>query len=575
MIKLLNSIVDDKRRLIGFIAEGKDKEFDGFTDEKIQKPVRLSWLADRNFKNNQVAVSNNGIQQLANFKINELPMVAITPDGYVNVDNSMKLIGRYMSNNKVVGFDVELAGDKARYTYKNVIDLSFWFKPENFIVKTSSTGKMFITGKPGVKLGDLPTEVIGEKSKAKRPRSGATAPTSVDGHIDNVFDIMDLYSYIQSLNGQVLMLPTEKYVRTGTATTAAASTFIEMGIGEVASPFIEVGETKLNANTNFKKPGMVNVPAGGGSIPVQTFVYRKKTIFRNGDNHIKKFGVVIPKSKSDEFVQAFSKGMVITPITDNNITQPFSALIGRNDVDFFEVDATKVDMFSKDKIKNSILTNKQIYELTDSLYRDKLIAKYLGTRAGLLKELKNAGVMIEEASGRQIMPMFAAMNDEFRNSLEACGIDLYTGSFTDTQPVDRSSKSKGDKKIDDTVSIQYAIDGKDAGKITYKMMDNGSDKVPADILKLVETFKNIADDAEKARKARELLRKTEKHMDEIKLKLWMHKCAMFIEGKYEKIHTHNKTQWALNTKKRTKAKFYNCLDPQAEGLMVGLENVDI
>ena len=152
---------------------------------------------------------------------------------------------------------------------------------------------------------------------------------------------MDLYSYIQSLNGQVLMLPTEKYVRTGTATTAAASTFIEMGIGEVASPFIEVGETKLNANTNFKKPGMVNVPAGGGSIPVQTFVYRKKTIFRNGDNHIKKFGVVIPKSKSDEFVQAFSKGMVITPITDNNITQPFSALIGRNDVDFFEVTQLK------------------------------------------------------------------------------------------------------------------------------------------------------------------------------------------------------------------------------------------
>ena len=69
MIKLLNTIVDEKRRLIGFIAEGKDKEFDGFTDEKIVKPVKLQWLADRNFKNNQVAISKAGIEQLGNFKI--------------------------------------------------------------------------------------------------------------------------------------------------------------------------------------------------------------------------------------------------------------------------------------------------------------------------------------------------------------------------------------------------------------------------------------------------------------------------------------------------------------------------
>lgn len=575
MIKLLNTIVDDKRRLIGFIVEGKDKEFDGFTDEKIVKPVRLSWLADRNFKNNQVAISKAGIQQLGNFKINTLPMVAITPNGYVNVDNTITLLGRYISNNEVVGFHVAIAGEKANYTYKNIIDLSFWFKPKNFIVKNSSTGKLFIAGKTGIKLEDLPTEVIGEESKAKRTKSAAKEKTAVDGMVDNEFDIMDLYSYLSGIGGQVLMLPTEKYIRTGTATTAAASTFIPMGIGEIGSPYVKVGEVKLNANTNFKKPGMVNVPIGGGSIPVQTFVYREKTIFRNGDNHVKKFGVVIPKGNTEEFIKVFSKGMVVTPLTDNGITQPFSALIGRNDVDFFEVDASKVAMFSKDKINNSVLTNKQIYELVHRLYINKLIAKYLGTRGGVLKELKDAGVKLEEATGRKIMPMFAAMNDEFRNNIEACGINIYDGSFTSTQKVEKKDKDAGEKVVDDTVSIQYAIDGEDAGKLTYKLISAKDSKVPAEVIAIVNLIQSIGSDEEKAKKARELLKETDNEMDEIKKKLWMHKCAMYVIGKYEKIHTHNTTQWVLNTKKRTKAKFFNCIDPSAEGLMVGLENVDI
>ena len=575
MIKLLNMIIDEKKRLIGFIAEGKDKEFDGFTSEKIVKPVKLQWLADRNFKNNQVAISKAGIQQLGNFKINTLPMVAITPSGYVNVDNTITLLGRYISNNEVVGFHVEIAGEKVNYTYKNVIDLSFWFKPENFIVKNSSSGKVFITGKPGVKLEDLPTKVIGEESKAKRTKSAAKEKTAVDGTVDNEFDIMDLYSYLNGIGGQVLMLPTEKYIRTGTATTAAASTFIPMGIGEIGSPYVKVGEVKLNANTNFKKPGMVNVPIGGGSIPVQTFVYREKTIFRNGDNHIKKFGVVIPKANTEEFIRVFSKGMVVTPLTEHGITQPFSALICRNDVDFFEVDASKVAMFSKDKINSSVLSNKQIYDLVHQLHIDKLISKYLGTRGGVLKELKDAGVKIEEASGRKVMPMFAAMNDEFRNNIETCGINIYDGSFTSTEKVDKPDKAKDTEFVDDTVSIQYAIDGEDAGKLTYKLIDAKDGKVPADVIAIVNLIQSIKSPEEKAKKARELVKETDNEMDEIKKQLWMHKCAMYIVGNYKKIHTHNTTQWALNTKKRTKAKFYNCIDGTAEGLMVGLENVDI
>src|SRR5690606_29102426 len=104
------------------------------------------------------------------------------------------------------------------------------------------------------------------------------------------------------------------------------------------------------------------------------------------------------------------------------------------------------------------------------LYINKLIAKYLGTRGGVLKELKDAGVKLEEATGRKIMPMFAAMNDEFRNNIEACGINIYDGSFTSTQKVEKKDKDAGEKVVDDTVSIQYAIDGEDAGKLTYKLI---------------------------------------------------------------------------------------------------------
>ena len=53
-MKLINTVVDLKMRLVGFIAEGKEREFGGFTNEIITKPVVLKALSDSNFKNNHL-----------------------------------------------------------------------------------------------------------------------------------------------------------------------------------------------------------------------------------------------------------------------------------------------------------------------------------------------------------------------------------------------------------------------------------------------------------------------------------------------------------------------------------------
>lgn len=488
MIKLNNTIVDEKLRLIGFVAEGKGRDFDQFTDEKMVTPLKLQWFADRNFKNKQVAISADGIKQLNKFKINSLPMVALVGQEFVPVDNSIALTKRYLnSNNDVVGFDVLINGTEKPYSYKNVVDLSFWFNPSNFVIKNSATGNIFIAGKPGTRLEDLPTEVIGEKSQAKRTRSAAQPPTPNTGNVINEFDILDVYEYIQSVNGLILMLPNEKYKATGEATSKTADTFLEMGIGEVGSPFVQVGEIKLNANTRFKKPGIINIEFGGGRIPIQTYVWRTKTLFRNGDNHVKRFGAVIPKANSSEFIDKFSTGMVMTPITDTGVTQPFTALIGRNDVDFYEIDASKLGMLVKSKVSGSILSNEDIYNKMLEMHSLKLALKYLGTRAGLLKDLKAQGVQLYEAGGRNIMPLFASMSQEFRDKIEAEGVNLYDGSFTMTQKIDKTPKngSGAEKEEDDTVSIQYMIDGLDAGKITYAQMKNNPAEQPLEVRNII------------------------------------------------------------------------------------------
>lgn len=589
MIKLIKTIVDERRKLLGFIVEGKGRELEGFSDEKIQKQVPLSVLAEKGFVNNQIAVTARGIQEKGNFKINDLPMTVFINNQFVDIDNRMALKKRFIQNNEPIGFTVAFAdGTMDNFTYPNVIQLSYWFKPDNFIVRKSANGKSFISGKPGMlKLEELPTEVIGEKKEkeAKRVKSAAQHQDKVQdtGTLDHDIDIIELYGYLKKVDGLVIKLPYEKYKRVGVNNVVASNEFKALGVGEFAVPDLTFNATKLNANTIFRKPGMVSIEFGPGvTMPIQSFTYNSKTIFLNSEVHVERLGVAIPKEIESEFISKFGRSLSLQAITDVQLIQSTISLTGKNNLVFYELDVNKVDLISKDRLDGYILPTDNLYGTVDRSFIPKLLAKYLSPKKGLIAELKKQVALPNtNAKGKEPIALYGAMTPEFREKITEAGIDIYTGSFNKSVRVDEAElKERADTKAKDetAVTIDYCIEGQDLKKFTYKkIVELGAlgKGLPAEVLQVIQKLSGIVDLKERLVEALKLFNRYEAEALSIKNKLWYHKCAMYIKYGRNKIQQEDKVNWVLDTNRNTKAKIYNCTTPGCTGLMVALLNTEI
>ena len=586
MIKLIKTIVNEKRKLIGFVVEGKDKELDGFSNEKVQRALPLKVLSDKRFTNNQITFTGKGFQEKSNFKVNELPMTVMVNNNLADVSNKIAITQRFIQNNEPVGFAVQFGdGTVDKFTYPNVIQLSYWFKPENFVVRTSLNKKKFIAGKPGaVKLEDMPTTIIGEKpvQPPKRTKSGAQEESIVEptGMFNNAIDLMDLYNSLNECDGLVIKLPDEEYKSGGKNDKAASNEFHALGVGEYAYPNLSFNETKINANTSFRKPGMVQVEFGPGvTMPVQSFTYNTKSIFLSGENHIKRFGVAMPKANEASFIEAFGKSLSIKPITNTQLIQAITSLTGKIDYVFYEVDTNKIDLISKSKLDGYILSTKEVKTTVENLFIPKLIAKFLSPKTGLIGELKKLVPIDHQAvEGKQPIGLYAGMNQDFRDKVLAAGIDIYSGAFTKTVKAEAKAAGAGKAEDDTSVNIEYAIEGYDLKKWTYKLIGQsgvlGVD-LPKEVIDLIQAMEKIVNPEIKMKTAYELHAKAEAKVEALKKVMWLHKCAMYLKGNKTKIHMHDSKSWVLNTKKRTKAKVYNCTEPGCESLMVAVLNTDV
>ena len=322
-MRVVKTIVNDRRELIGFVVEGRDLDLGGFTTATVQKPIPLHVLRENGFSNRQIDVMARGIKEKGKFRLNELPMMVLVDNKLVPVDNSMTLTHRFIQNNEVVGFTIGFGdGSKANYTYQNTMRLSFWFKPTNFIVSRSANKKHYIYGKPGVlKLEELPTTDLSkrvskgnsggqkrqEQNTKKKRIKPAAQPVQKTGKFVNVVDIIDIYDTLRKCDGLVIHLPDEEYEAASGSGYTAADEFVPLGVGEYAPPVLIFNKTKLNANASFRKPGTVNVDFNGVKTPVQTFTYNTKSIFLGGENYIKRFGVAIPEELAEEFMNNFER----------------------------------------------------------------------------------------------------------------------------------------------------------------------------------------------------------------------------------------------------------------------------
>lgn len=573
MVKLTHLIVGEAYNLIGFVAEGTDKDFGRIGNGKQSMPVTLKYLYDTNFNNKQLAFRKGKIIEKPGFKLNKLPMLMLTGDDYKPVDNTITLTKRFVQDNENIGFEVKIGNmGVSKFSYENTIKMCDLFRPSNFIIRMgedkSGNPKRFIAGKPNQPISGLPMEVVGQTSDAKRTKPTTKKVTDITGEYVHEVDILELYNYIRSIDGFIINLPGTEYKAT-TESAAVGEQFIPFNIGEVGTPILDFNETKFNVNCNFKKPGAVAIELKPGKATnVITFVYRRKNVFFNGENYIRRLGVVIPNDKETELLNKFGRSMALTEITDPGMIRPISMLIGRINMKFYEVDTSKIGIIAKSKLNGMILSTQELYHTVLTLTQSKYIIKYAN---GLLKELRSTGMVPESEKVLDIAPQFAAMGSDELDQLINNGIDIHSGAYTVKDETKTTSGISGD----DTVEVAYAIDGLNLGSLTYKMMAAMDKKVPSFLIPTISKLSEIKDLGDRARATKELLTSIQKVADDAKTKLWLHKCAMYLISNKTSVHSHDKKNWEINTKKRTKAKCYNCKLKGCENLQVLLSNIDI
>lgn len=594
-LKLVSTIVDTKRKLIGFVLEGKEKDFGGFGDAKVRRPVPVPSLISSKFSNKQIGVSGGKLVERSDFRINSLPMMVYTgskdPENeYVSIDNKVEIIKRYVQDNENVGFRIRYAdGSEDDFQYANVIMLCKWFKPGNFSIRSSSKGNMYIAGKAGTSLADIPAVNIGKEPVAptKRMKSAAKAPVSkFTGTMESGFDILDIYEFIDRCNGSIIKLPSETYEAASEGGETVVEGFTSLGIGEVASPRPMFNATKLNVNAGFKKVGVVDFEVYGNKTQLTTFVYRTKSIFLKGENYIKKFGIAVSTDKEEELLNTLGKSLALEKITDPSVIQPLSQVIDAKALAFYKVDTSKVDLISASKRKASIINAKQLAALCKAQYELKLISKAVGPKGGLMKDLKDSigADKIAESKGKRPFGVFAMMSPDALNAITALGIDIYTGAFTKAgTPVAKKSDSKGDKDslVDDNVEIEYLYEGFDAGKVTGKkviqLVESGDEAfITNTVREYVGAVLKESDPVARYHAASEVYSKAEKKLEEISKKFWMHNASMYLEGNKTNIHTADKSKWVIDESTRVKtAQVYKYIGKDAEGLKVKFKGVNI
>lgn len=584
-MKLKYTIVDEHMRAIGFMLEGTPEEFGEFGKGEIVRPIMMRELMSKGFKNSQIEAKHNRITERSGFKLNELPILKYNSAGagleqFTQVDNKIRLVKRILVNGTMAGFDIIIGGTPQRYRYDDVIRLCNWFKPENFVLRTLANGTIFIAGKPGVmKLAELPEEEIGnfvDTGVKKRTRTGGQKAELVKGDtVRNSSSLLQLYDVINSCNGIIIKLPDESYTATSEAKDKIASEFTPLNIGEVGNPHIEFGESKLNANTLFKKIGIVSVNLGV-PIPYYTFTWSTKSIFSNGENHIKRFGIGVTPDGAQQIINIFGTQLMTKKITDKHIVEPIEGVTGKRGLTYFEVDTSKLDIMTTEEAPKCIMNTKNLYKTVTKLSRLKLTNKVL---KGCLKKLNASGV-----GGKELFAAFAGMTPDQLKAIEEAGIDLHSGAFTKREAIDKSEAkdSKASKVPDTVIQIEYDIAGSSAAKdVTY---DNIVTAIKTDgtlpklcdveLATLVKNIMGMSNENEQFKYVDRLSKEADKSINELRKKLWLHKVAMFTLGGKTKLHIPNAACWVEKPSRSKKAKLYECTAPSCDGLVMKLTDIE-
>lgn len=583
-MELLNTVMDQKCNIIGFVVNGTEREFGGLSTNKVTRTVSIQEMMASKFQNGQVSFSNGKIIEKRSFKLKDLPAKQLNNNNeLVDINNTIELKARLLVDGELRGFLVNIAGKEAKLKLEDIINLTrLWYKPVNYVLRHLADGKINIAGKAGMAIGNLPEQEMSVGKRHNKKAGVKTIQTSeqLENNVDNGFDLVSLYDTLAYLGGIVIKLPDTKYERTLAAETKTASDFIPLGVGEIASPHIIYGEKKLNTNTTFKKVGQVAVDIMGNRTNIPTFTYSDKVIFKNGENHLEKFGIAVKSEYVDVIKKKFGGSLAITDLTDENMLAPIRSLQGdkEKDLKFFTVDTSNLDVISVANAAKYKLSTKDIFNNVMRMEKAKVILKYAKD------VIKNTRVAMSDAGIKDPRPkygLFAGFNDEALEQIKEAGIDVFSGAFTATEPsTDKVEKQASD--VRDMVSgtyepdiayeVIYAIKGVSAGSVKVADIRNKKDHtlLTPDVIKFVDYIEGLKSLNGILVAATEMKDKMDNEIYECRRMLWLHKVACFSETLKKGLKVDVPTDWEQVATRKKDTIEYACKVPGLEGLKMQL-----
>lgn len=560
MVELVKTIVDDKRQLVGFVVRGTDRELGGVDNTVIEKSLGIQTLLQSNFSNRQISIIKHQLYTKKGFKFNQLPMVVTKGDGtFINISNEINITKQFLMDNKRIGYEVTFAdGSRLNVRYDNVVSLTSWFRPGNFVIRQLENGKKFISGR-GIRLDELPTVDLGKKSKAKRaePADGKSNKP-VTGALEAGFDVLNVYDVISELDAYIVNLPNSEYERTS-GTHTQLNNFTSFGIGDIASSNLEFTGTKLNVNAKFKKLGFVKVDVNGVPMPITTYTFSTKNIFFDGKNHMKKFGIVVDAADEGKLVDSLGKSLALTKITNEKMIKSFGQLLGKEQIAVYTVDTQNIDLMSKENVQKykSKATAKNIEKLCKDNNMFTLASRYLDAEIRAIKK-EHAK---ELSSSSNVSNLVAMYKEDTLREIQSAGIDIFSGAYKapkeDTTVV---GSEKDAKHVDVEIEYELAthkIDSKMTGTSIIKALEtNEAGKINEETFEFIKKLRDKLDTA-KTPEARLNLAMTsngivKSKLNKVRRSFWLINTAMYIEGDGKKLFVSRANEWEPVLKTRVK-----------------------
>lgn len=573
-MKLCANIVDDKRRLIGFLVA---QEFNG-NGPTTKLPMTVAQMV-KEFGTNgvllvpgQVELRGSRVVTQGKFKLSDLPMVMASGKEFVQLDNKMTAVARINRGGAVMGFRIRFAdGYETNLKTNDVVLLSSWIKPTNFITRKRDDGSWYLCAPAGKTLAELPQLDVDEMLKVtNKPKHQEKAVAKED------LDFLSFMFDLSKSGGCIIKMRREnkKEASSGVVTNEAFEPMPGVSIGW---PWVGFTDNKLNATVTMRKYGKVE--ALGRKIT--TYVPVVHSVIKNGELVINRMviglkgGLESHTAFQAKYGAAFNiqefKGNT-DPAEHTKRCNDVKMVLGDKSWEFYSLELLNVPVLAPSKIDSGIVKN--LADLNPMIVRwlvYKLQAKYCSSAHGIVAAIKkkNGADFVSAIMRENVNEKFRELSEQGMQEISKAGIDIYTGEFKLRQ---YEKAAKGEEE--DGIEIRYFNDICDVSKITFKVMDEMSQPLPERIEKLVLTIQSEKDERKKVEMALRGKKEADEQLDKIRTILWKHKYCM-IKKYAGKVHSHDKDAWRLDTSRKRKNKMYKCVRPEFDGLSMECSGTEV